>query len=231
MLVENTSTNTFVACSVPRCPGLTRGALGGGYEPGDRRYQADTLSCCCSWWSGGSNGQLQLTLGRGGGGPEVGGVVAGVKDRATGHGPRAGVGGRACRRADPDGFRRGRRSAGNSLSTYGSHARIGQTDRLCQFGCGILNACRSLIAWLTALVSSRLGCCPVFASAASWSPLRSKTSAITAPPRTHFKSGAARVSSPPRSARVLGGIHFPPRRGGSRDNEAIVRIHRARRKG
>ena len=58
------------------------------------------------------------------------------------------------------------------MSTYGSHARIGQTDRLCQFGCGILNACRSLIAWLTALVRPRLGGCPVFASAASWSPSR-----------------------------------------------------------
>ena len=96
----------------------------------------------------------------------------GRRRQGSGHGPRAGVGGRACRRADPDGFRRGRRSAGNSVSTYGSHARIGQTDRVCQFGCGILNACRSLIAWLTALVRSRLGGCPVFASAARWSPSR-----------------------------------------------------------
>ena len=96
----------------------------------------------------------------------------GRRRQGSGHGPRAGVGGRACRRADPDGFRRGRRSAGNSVSTYGSHARIGQTDRVCQFGCGILNACRALIAWLTALVRSRLGGCPVFASAASWSPSR-----------------------------------------------------------
>ena len=58
------------------------------------------------------------------------------------------------------------------MSTYGSHARIGQTDRVCQFGCGILNAGRALIAWLTALVRSRLGGCPVFASAARWSPSR-----------------------------------------------------------
>ena len=119
-------------------------------------------------------------------------VGCGRRRQGSGHGPRAGVGGRACRRADPDGFRRGRRSAGNNLSTYGSHARIGQTDRLCQLGCGILNACRSLIAWLTALVSSRLGCCPVFASAASWSPLRSKTSAITAPP-SHTSNLVQRV--------------------------------------
>ena len=80
------------------------------------------------------------------------------------------------------GFVGGAGALATSLSTYGSHARIGQTDRLCQFGCGILNACRSLIAWLTALVSSRLGGCPVFASAASWSPLRVKDFSHHRPP-------------------------------------------------
>ena len=62
---------------------------------------------------------------------EVGwGVVAGVKDRATGR-VRASV----VERVDGPtltGFVEGARSAGNNLSTYGSHARIGQTDRLCQ---------------------------------------------------------------------------------------------------
>ena len=100
------------------------------------------------------------------------GHEGGRRRHGSGHGPRAGGGGRACRRADPDGVRRGRRRAGTSVSTYGSHARIGQTDSVCQCGCGILYACRALIAWLTALVRSRLGGCPVFASAARWSPSR-----------------------------------------------------------
>ena len=138
------------------------GSLRTGFPRGPRgRYQNDTLSCYyraarAALGLEGQSAAAHRARRRGQDG--------GRRRQGSGHGPRAGVGGRACRR--------GRRSAGNSVSTYGSHARIGQTDRVCQFGCGILNACRSLIAWLTALVRSRLGGCPVFASAASWSPSR-----------------------------------------------------------
>ena len=101
------------------------------------RYQHDPLSC----YSRAARAALGLE------GPSAAahrarrrGHDGGRRRHGSGHGPRAGGGGRACRRANPDGLRRGRRSAGNSVSTYGSHARIGQTDSVCQFGCGIVNA-------------------------------------------------------------------------------------------
>ena len=122
---------------------------------------------CCSRCSGSGGVRRQPLTGRGGADTRV---VAGVTDRATGRGRAAVV-----ERVDGPtltGCVEGAGALATACRRTAATRGSGQTDRVCQFGCGIVNACRALIAWLTALVRSRLGGCPVFASAVRWSPSR-----------------------------------------------------------
>ena len=169
LLLEDYSRNAFAVCS---CGGVCW--CGGSLRTGFPRGPEDAISTIPSrappvllarrWvW----RVRRPPRTGRGGADTRV---VAGVTDRATGRGRAAVV-----ERVDGPTLTGCVEGAGALATAWRRTAATRGSARptaCASGGCGIVNACRALIAWLTALVRSRLGGCPVFASAARWSPSR-----------------------------------------------------------